>query len=101
MTTEIIAFNFEDACNMSVVIKDGELYPAYKVQSSIMAEYLMCNAEDLDGILTSKLPFLAAREMEQLLTWSNFLHNLIWSYYLSWLSILKNYFKIEQNEKYC
>lgn len=39
MTTEIIAFNIEDACNMSVVIKDGELYPAYKVQSSIMAEY--------------------------------------------------------------
>lgn len=38
MTTEIIAFNIEDACNMSVVIKDGELYPAYKVQSSIMAE---------------------------------------------------------------
>lgn len=59
MTTEIIAFNIEDACNMSVVIKDGELYPAYKVQSSIMAEYLMCNAEDLDGILTSELPFLA------------------------------------------
>lgn len=57
MTTEIIAFNIEDAYYMSVVIKDVELYPAYKVQSSIMAEYLMCNAEDLDDILTSNLPF--------------------------------------------
>lgn len=48
MTTESIAFNIDDTCNMAVVFNDGELYPAYKVQTSIMAEYLMCNAEDLD-----------------------------------------------------
>lgn len=48
MTTESIAFNIDDTCNMSVVINDGELYPAYKVQTSKMAEYLKCNAKDLD-----------------------------------------------------
>lgn len=36
---------------MSGLINDGELYPAYKVHTSIMAEYLKCNAEDLDDIL--------------------------------------------------
>lgn len=36
---------------MSVSINDGELHPAYKVHTSIMAEYLKCNAEDLDDIL--------------------------------------------------
>lgn len=51
MTPESIAFNIYDTCNMSVLINDGELYPAYKVHTSIMAEYLKCNAEDLDDIL--------------------------------------------------
>lgn len=54
----------EDTCNMSVVINDGELYPAYKVQSSIMAEYLNCNIEDLDDIITTKLPFEATLSLE-------------------------------------
>lgn len=51
MTPESIAFNIYDTCNMSVLINDGELYPAYKVHTSIMAEYLKCNAKDLDDIL--------------------------------------------------
>lgn len=51
MTPESIAFNIYDTCNMSGLINDGELYPAYKVHTSIMAEYLKCNAEDLDDIL--------------------------------------------------
>lgn len=53
MTPESIAFNIYDTCNMSVLINDGELYSAYKVHTSIMAEYLKCNAEDLDDILTN------------------------------------------------
>lgn len=64
VTSEIIAFNMEDSCDMSVVINDGELYPSYKVQSSIMAEYLNCNAEDLDDVLATKLPFQATFSIE-------------------------------------
>eukprot|EP00105_Crassostrea_gigas_P017753 XP_011435649.1 PREDICTED: uncharacterized protein LOC105334049 [Crassostrea gigas] len=64
VTSEIIAFNMEDSCDMSVVINDGELYPSYKVQSSIMAAYLNCNAEDLDDVLATKLPFQATFSIE-------------------------------------
>uniref|UniRef100_A0A8W8NTY4 Uncharacterized protein n=1 Tax=Magallana gigas TaxID=29159 RepID=A0A8W8NTY4_MAGGI len=56
VTTEIIAFNIEESCKVYVVINDGEVYPTYKVQSSIMTEYSNYNAEDVDGILTTKLP---------------------------------------------
>lgn len=42
---------------MSVLINDGELYPAYKVHTSIMAEYLKCNAEDLDDILMNVVEY--------------------------------------------
>lgn len=64
MTTEIIAFNMEDSCKVSVVINDGEVYPTYKVQSSILAEYSNCNAEDLNDILTTRLPFQATLSIE-------------------------------------
>lgn len=57
MTPESIAFNINDTCNMSVLINDGELYPAYKVYTSIMAEYLKCNAEDLDDILMNVVEY--------------------------------------------
>lgn len=75
MTPESIAFNIYDTCNMSVLINDGELYPAYKVHTSIMAEYLKCNAEDLDDILMNVVEcyfFIGFIEMMSLIATINF-----------------------------
>lgn len=98
MTAEIIAFNIYDAFKMSVLNNFEELYPAYKVKCSVMEKYLLCNARGwysyhLIGLWSNLEPW----KKDKLSTRSNFAHNFIWSQYLRWLSILKNYFITELN----
>jgi hypothetical protein len=61
---QIIAFNTEDGSNMSLVIDDGELYPAYQINLQILADFLHCSCEDVQDTLELKLPFQASMRIE-------------------------------------
>lgn len=59
LTENIMAFNMEEN-SLSLIIDDGEAYPAYRISLNKIATFLNCEENEIEEALINKLPMKAS-----------------------------------------